>query len=144
MRLRIPSRARVKEILAGSSPGVGGGVADQGADRLVAAEHRVDLLADHRRGLRAQHHGGAAPDRGFQLIEAGFQLPAGGVGARRLLRGQQRGIEQVGDQGEGLRDLAAVLACHRVLDDADGDAGNVAACGALAAHPAGGGRVGDP
>ena len=128
----------------GVDPGAVCGVADQGADRLVAAEHGVDLLPDHRRGLRAQHHRGTAADRGFQLIEAGFQLPAGGVGAGGLLRGQQAGIGDVGDQGEGLGDLAAVLGGHRVLDDTDGDAGNVTAGGALAAQPAGGGRVGDP
>ena len=59
-------------------------------------------------------------------------------------RSQQPGIEQVGDQGEGLGDLAAVRGGDRVLDDADGDAGDVSAGGAVAAHPAGGGRVGDP
>jgi hypothetical protein len=32
-----------------ADPGVAGGVADQDADRLLAAQHRVDLLPDHRR-----------------------------------------------------------------------------------------------
>ena len=68
------------------NPGVGCGVADQGADRLVAAEHGVDLLADHRRGLRAQDDGGPAAERGLQLIEAGLQLPAPRIGVRGLLR----------------------------------------------------------
>ena len=62
MRLRMAWRAAVKEIRSGSMPGVVGGVADQGADRLVAAEHGVDLLADHRRGLRPQDDGGAAAE----------------------------------------------------------------------------------
>ena len=86
----------------GIDAGVVCGVADQDADRLVAAEHGVDFLADHGRGLRPQHDGGPAADRGFQLIEAGFQLPAGGVRGGGLLRGQQHGIGDVGDQGEGL------------------------------------------
>ena len=53
-------------------PGVVCGVADQGADCLVAAQHRVDFLPDHRRGLRPQHDGGAAAQGGFQLAEASF------------------------------------------------------------------------
>ena len=56
-------------------------------------EHGVDLLADHRRGLRAQHHGGAAADRGFQLIEAGFQLPAASVS-----RGGWPGVSRPGSR----------------------------------------------
>ncbi len=57
-----------------------------------------------------------SPDRPHtpfcQLRKDHLQLPAGGVGGGGLSRGQQRGIEQVGDQGEGLGGLAAVLARH--------------------------------
>ena len=70
-------------VPGGLQAGVVRGVAVQGADRLVAARHRVDLLPDYRRRLGAEHHGGAAAQGGFQLGEAGFQLPARRVGARR-------------------------------------------------------------
>src|SRR5258708_8052999 len=45
----------------GIQPGVACGVADQGADRLVAAEHGGDLLADHRRGPLPPHHPRGTP-----------------------------------------------------------------------------------
>src|SRR5258707_13220038 len=54
---------------------VAGGVADQGADRLVAAEHGVDLLADHRRGLPTHDPPRAAPGSGVPPPHARFPTP---------------------------------------------------------------------
>ena len=138
MRLRMASRAAVKEIRSGIDPGVVCGVADQGADRLVAAEHGVDLLADHRRGLRPQDDGGAAAERGLQLTEAGLQLPAGRVGGRGLLQRQHARDRVMSVTRVKVSEIsAAVLAGHRVLDDPDGDAGDVPGVRALGGASAG-------
>src|SRR5260370_31890198 len=54
--------------------GGGGGLADQGADRVVGEQVAVDLLPDHVRGLRSQHP--ARPAQvGLELLVAGLNRP---------------------------------------------------------------------
>src|SRR5258708_9541418 len=54
---------------------VAGGVADQGADRLVAAEHGVDFLADHRRGPWGRRPPRPPPGPGTPPPAAGVHPP---------------------------------------------------------------------
>src|SRR6266849_2948866 len=55
--------------------GLGGGLADQGADRVMGEQVAVDLLADHVRALGPQHPAGSAQVC-LELVVAGLVLPA--------------------------------------------------------------------
>src|SRR5260370_188585 len=90
-------------------------------------------------GRRAAWSCARSGGRGARAPWVGRGGGGGGVG-----RGRGGGMGGGGGEGEGLGGLAADLARHGVLDDADGDAGNVTARGALAAQARRGGRVGDP
>src|SRR5450631_1322010 len=58
----------------GVNVGLGGGPADQGADRMVGEQVAVDLLADHVRAPGPQDPARAA-QVGLDLVVAGLVLP---------------------------------------------------------------------
>src|SRR5918997_6201935 len=58
--------------------GLGGGLADQGADRIMGEQVAVDLLADHGRAFGPQHFGGSTQMR-FELVVAGLVPSAAGM-----------------------------------------------------------------
>jgi len=57
----------------GVDVGLGGGPADQRADRVMGEQVAVDLLADHVRAFRAQHPA-RAPQVGLELVVTGLVL----------------------------------------------------------------------
>jgi len=102
----------------GVVPGVLGGIEHQRADRVVATQVSPDLLDHQARGLGAQHC--ARPTLvGLQLIEAGLDLPALGVGAGQFSGGRLAVVEQGGDQPVWAGGIATVL--DRVADHSDPD-----------------------
>src|SRR5258705_10393272 len=82
--------------------GLGGGLADQGADRVMGEQVAVDLLADHVRALGPQHPAGSAQG-GLELVVAGLVLPALVIALRQDRR---RGLAPPGDWGDQADELA--------------------------------------
>src|SRR4051812_26369963 len=89
-------------------------------DRVVSEEQCPDLLLDHVRCLRAQY-AATASLMSFDLVQAGFEFPAFGVGGSEFSGTCLVGVHDGGDQAEDLS--LAFTVRHFVFDDPDRKSG---------------------